>query len=159
MVFGARVVSTALESVDESRIVRHSRGYIPEFEIHHKKPRPPKVTSLPLLEKQQQKIKVGPPAPRSIRHVSTATASQKSGMNTFFVPPQTKKNGKILVSYDTGNVGGIHFKKMRIIALQNLRNPKKYRSARSWIAEVPLKLCDFVPAIPNKRPVIHETHK
>lgn len=75
VVFGARVVSTALESVDESRIVRHSRGYIPEFEIHHKKPRPPKVTSLPLLEKQQQKIKVGPPAPRSIRHVSTATAS------------------------------------------------------------------------------------
>ena len=36
MGFGARVVSMALESVDESRIVRYSRGYIPEFEIHQK---------------------------------------------------------------------------------------------------------------------------
>lgn len=53
------------------------------------------------------------------------------------------------------------FKKMCASELyQNLEKIRKqYRSARSWIAEVPLKLCDFVPAIPNKRPVIHETHK
>lgn len=110
VVFGARVVSRALESVDESRIVRHSRGYIPEFGSL-KNPGPQRSPVYHCLRNNNKKS-------RSVQQLQGASGMCPQLLHHWM--------GKFGVIWHRKCRWNPIFKKMCASELyQNLRNPKK----------------------------------